>query len=98
MIKIKIEAIEAGIIGCIMILSFHIFWYVLIFFGTTEAAVDYLSWIHFIKPAYQVKEFASYIAIYLLITVSFIGFIFGYIFTKILNFFASDHKVTSNWA
>lgn len=94
--KTKMEAIDSGFLGCIIMLSIHLVWCVLVFFGIAQTVIDYLFWIHFIKPTYQIDKFDMFVAIYLLITVSCIGFIVGYIFAKVFNFLASRQEVTSN--
>ena len=94
--KKRIEPIDAGMIGCIIMLSIHLFWSAFVFFGVAQVVVDYLFWIHFIKPVYQVEKFDIYIAIYLLITASCIGFIGGYVIAKASNLLSSDSEVMSN--
>lgn len=94
--KKKIDAIDTGMIGSIIMLSIHLFWCTLVYFGAAQTVIDYLFWIHFIKPVYQIETFDIFIAIYLLITVSCIGFLAGYIFGKVFNFFATDKEMTGN--
>jgi len=94
--KRKVDPIDAGMIGCIIMLSIHLIWSAFVFFGVAQVVVDYLFWIHFIKPAYQVEKFNIYVAIYLLITVSCIGFIAGYVITKASNLLSYDSEVMSN--
>lgn len=94
--KTKMEALASGVFGSIIMLSIHLVWCALVFFGLAQTVVDYLFWIHFVKPIYQIDKFDMLVAIYLLITVSCIGFIVGYIFAKVFNFIASKNEVTSS--
>ena len=89
----KMSAIDAGLIGSIIMISVDLLWCILVFFDSAQTVTDYIFWMHFVKPAYQIEKFDMHIAVYLLSVVAFIGFLGGFLIAKIFNLLiVNEHK------
>ena len=77
----KMSAIDAGLIGSIIMISVDLLWCILVFFDSAQTVTDYIFWMHFVKPAYQIEKFDMYIAVY------------GFLIAKIFNLLiVNEHK------
>lgn len=86
----KINAIDAGLIGTLSMLAIHLIWIILVFTNLAKPVIDYVFWMHFIKPLYEIVPFNVYTAINLLLIVACVGFLVGYLFAKAFNLLSSN--------
>lgn len=86
----SINPIDAGLIGTLSILFIYLVWIILVFTNLAKPAMDYLFWIHFIKPIFEIESFNIYTSINLLLIVACIGFVVGYFIASVFNFLSSN--------
>ena len=86
----SINPIDAGLIGTLSILFIHLVWIVLVFTNLAKPAIDYLFWMYFIKPFFEIEPFNIYTSINLLLIVACIGFVVGYFFASVFNFLSAN--------
>jgi hypothetical protein len=70
----------AGVMTC-----WHIAWSLLVLAGWAQPFVDFVFWLHFITPPYQVGEFAPWRALGLIIVTAVLGYAFGGLIGVIWN-------------
>ncbi len=64
---------------------FHLSWAVLIALGWAQPAIDFILWLHMIKPFIAVEAFSIGRAIGLVIVTSAIGYVLGWLFALLWN-------------
>lgn len=83
--KNKINPINAGLLFGLFLGLFHLLWMVLVYAKYGQKVLDFIFWVHFIKPVFEVESFdASRGIILLALTVS-CGFVFGYLMARSFN-------------
>ena len=88
--KTSINPIDAGLVGSITMILIHLAWLALVLVNLAKPLLDYLLWLHFIQPVFEVQAFDIYRALNLIIIVACIGFVVGYLFAKAFNLLAVD--------
>jgi hypothetical protein len=66
--------------------SWHLFWALLVALGLAQPLIDFIFWMHFIKPIYVISPFNIGTALVLIGTTSLIGYALGMILAGIWNF------------
>jgi len=81
----SIHPVKAGIILAALFGGWHLLWAVLVAVGWAQALIDFVFWMHFIKPVYVIGPFNLGIAAVLIVVTSVVGFLIGYIFSVLWN-------------
>jgi hypothetical protein len=64
---------------------FHVTWSVLVASGLAQTVIDFIFWLHFIKPVYQIQPFDIRLAAGLVTVTATLGFVFGYVLALLWN-------------
>lgn len=64
---------------------FHLSWVALIALGWAQPAIDFILWLHMIKPFVAVEAFGIGRAVGLVIVTSAIGYVMGWLFALLWN-------------
>ncbi len=78
---------KAGIALGIVFGAWHVCWSILVALRWAQPVIDFVFWVHFIKPIYVIEPFDIVRAIILLVVTSGVGFVFGALFALIWNWF-----------
>lgn len=60
-------------------------WLLLVRLGWAQTVIDFIFWIHFIKPVYIVEAFNFSTALLLILVTASIGYALGWGFTTVWN-------------
>ncbi|QXX75602.1 hypothetical protein [Methylovirgula sp. HY1] len=82
-----INANKAGLTLGALLGGWHFLWALLVAFHWAQPLVDFLFWIHFIKPVYVIEAFTAGRAIILVVITSAIGYVVGLCFGLLWNRF-----------
>ena len=74
-----------GIVLATFMGGWHVLWSLLVLFGWAQAAIDFVFWLHFITPPYQVGAFVPARALGLIALTASLGYVFGHIIAAIWN-------------
>jgi hypothetical protein len=78
---------KTGVVLGIVFGAWHLCWSILVALRWAQPVIDFVFWMHFIKPIYVIEPFDVVRAVILLIVTSGIGFVFGSLFALIWNGF-----------
>ena len=76
---------KLGLVLAAFIGGWHIVWSLLVLFGWAQPAINFVFWLHFITPPYEVGPFVAWRAITLITLTTTIGYVFGRIIGAIWN-------------
>ena len=76
---------KAGLVVGAVIGGWHLCWAALVALGFAQPVIDFVFWMHFIKPIYMIEPFEITRAAILLIVTAVLGFVIGSIFAMIWN-------------
>ena len=76
---------KAGLVLGALLGAWHLCWSVLVALKLAQPVVDFILWIHFIKPIYVIEPFEITRAAVLFVVTSAVGFVFGSAFALIWN-------------
>ncbi|HLC08377.1 MAG TPA: hypothetical protein VJK06_03745 [Methyloceanibacter sp.] len=65
--------------------AWHLTWSLLVALGLAQPLIDFLFWIHFIKPVYVIEPFEILRAVILIVVTSGIGYLIGVVFALVWN-------------
>jgi hypothetical protein len=65
--------------------AWHLTWSLLVAFSLAQPLIDFLFWIHFIKPVYVIEPFEIARALILVAVTAGIGYIIGLLFVFVWN-------------
>ena len=63
----------------------HLSWALLVALGWTQSLMDFVFWMHFIRPVYVIQPFRLSTAVVLVVITSVSGFFIAFIFGVISN-------------
>ena len=67
--------------------GWHFLWSLLVAVGWAQPLIDFIFWLHFIKPVYVIGAFNVGTALLLIVITTGIGYAIGYIFGVLWNRF-----------
>ncbi|MGA8692016.1 MAG: hypothetical protein WB662_19485 [Methyloceanibacter sp.] len=80
-----IDPNRADLVLGVLLGGWHSIWSLLVALGLAQPLIDFVFWIHFIKPVYVIEPFAiGRVAILVLVTAS-IGYVSGFAFAMLWN-------------
>ncbi len=82
---VTIRANRAALILAILLGGWHLLWSVLVAAGWAQPLIDFIFWIHFIRPVYVIERFNIGIALLLIGVTAAIGYAIGWIFAVLWN-------------
>ena len=77
---------KSGLTLGVLIGLSHALWAALVAFGLAQPIVDFIFWMHFIKPVYTIGPFNIGTALVLIAATSIIGYVTGLVLAGIWNF------------
>ena len=80
-----IDPVKAGITLAAVLGGWHLCWALLVAAGWAQPLIDFIFWMHFIKPVYVVGPFDLGIAIILIVVTTVVGFLVAYVFSILWN-------------
>lgn len=76
---------KAGLVFGALIGGWHLLWSILVLLHLAQPLIDFIFWIHFIKPVYVVEEFSLGRAAILIIVTTAVGYAVGFCFAQLWN-------------
>ena len=91
---ITISPIKSGLVFGAIIGLWHLIWSLMVVFGWAQRLIDFVFWMHFMKPVYVIDAFNPTTAIVLVAVTSAIGFVIGVVFGIFWNWFHNPVNLT----
>jgi hypothetical protein len=82
-----IDPIKAGLVLGALSGGLHLGWAFLVAAGWAQAVVDFVLWVHFIKPVYVIAPFSIATAAVLVVVTACVGFAIAFLFGLLWNHF-----------
>lgn len=76
---------KAGLALAALLGGWHLTWSLLVALGLAQPLIDFLFWIHFIKPVYVIEPFEIVRAAILVLVTAGIGYVTGFAFGLLWN-------------
>jgi hypothetical protein len=80
-----IHPIKAGVTLAALFGGWHVCWVMLVATGLAQSVIDFVFWIHFIKPVYVIGTFNLAVAVVLIFVTTILGFVLGFVFSVLWN-------------
>ena len=81
----SVNATKAGLVLGTLLGGWHLCWAILVASGVAQTVIDFVLWIHFIKPIFVIEPFQLTTAAVLVVVTGVLGFIVGAVFAFIWN-------------
>ena len=81
----RINVVKSGLVFGMLLGACHLLWAALVALGWAQALLNFVFWMHFLKPIYVVGEFHVGIALTLIAITASIGFVLGSAFAYMWN-------------
>ena len=78
---------KAGLALGALLGGWHFIWSLLVALGVAQAVIDFVFWMHFIKPIYVIEPFALTRALILVVATASFGYVPGFTFALLWNRF-----------
>lgn len=76
---------KVGIVFALLYGGWHTLWAILVGVGFAQPLLNFVFWVHFLKPPFVVGEFSVGIALILIAVTAVIGYIIGVILAVLWN-------------
>jgi hypothetical protein len=76
---------KAGLVLGALIGGWHFLWAILVAAGWAQVLLNFVFWIHFLKPPYTVVPFSAGIALILIVVTAIFGYAMGYVLGVLWN-------------
>ena len=76
---------RAGLMLGALLGGWHLLWAIIVAAGWGQPLLDFVLWMHFIKPAFIIETFSIGRAITLVVVTAALGYCFGYLGALIWN-------------
>jgi hypothetical protein len=76
---------RAGLSFGVVLGGWHLLWAALVATGFAQPVLDFIFWMHFIKPVYVVGPFQPAVAVLLVGTTALVGYVMGAAFGLVWN-------------
>ena len=86
-----ISALKLGIAVSAVVGSLHLAWALLVMAQWAQPVIDFVFWMHFVRPAFRVEAFDPATAAILVAITSAVGFVGGYALGLALNWLRRPH-------
>ena len=80
-----IDPFKAGMVLGALMGCWHFLWGVLVAVGAAQTLIDFVLWMHFIKPIYVVAPFNFWTAAVLIVATTIVGFALAFVFGLLWN-------------
>jgi hypothetical protein len=80
-----VNSIKLGIAFGALLGVTHLSWALMVALGWAQLLMDFVFWMHFIRPLYVIQPFSLSTAIILVVFTSVTGFVIAFVFEVILN-------------
>lgn len=80
---------KTGLVLGALLGGWHFLWGLLVALGWAQPLIDFVFWMHFIKPVYVVGTFNAVTALILIAVTSSVGYALGWIFGVLWNWIHS---------
>jgi len=80
-----VNSIKLGIAFGALLGAIHLSWALLVVLGWAQSLMDFVFWMHFIRPIYVIQPFSLSTAAILVAITSVSGFLVAFVFGVILN-------------
>jgi hypothetical protein len=80
-----VNAHKAGLVLGVLLGGWHLLWALLVAIGWAQPVIDFIFWIHFIKPIYVIGPFSAGVALLLVGVTAVLGYAFGHILGALWN-------------
>jgi hypothetical protein len=84
-----VNPFRIGLVLGAVIGLWHLSWSVLVALGLAQPFIDFIFWMHFIKPVYVIQAFDPVTAAILVVVTAVMGFAVGAIFGVLWNWLHS---------
>lgn len=81
----KLDRNKAGLTFGALLGVWHALWAALVATGLAQGLLDFVFYLHFIKPPYTIAEFSAGTAVMLIVVTTAIGYFLGWLFAAIWN-------------
>ena len=82
---VTIRPHAAALVLAILLGTWHLLWAVLVAVGLAQPLIDFILWIHFIRPVYVVERFNVGTALLLIGVTAAVGYGIGWCFAVLWN-------------
>jgi hypothetical protein len=76
---------RTGLVFAALIGGWHAAWVLAVAFGWAQDLLDFVFWMHFLKPVYTVGQFNIWIALVLIAVTAVTGYVMGYVLAALWN-------------
>ena len=80
-----VNPIKAGVTFGMLLGVWHLCWSLLVAVGWAQPLIDFVFWMHFIRPVYVIQPFSLPIAAVLIVVTTVIGFVIAFLFGLLWN-------------
>jgi hypothetical protein len=81
----QINVCKAGLAVALVLGGLHLCWSILVALKWAQPVIDFVFWMHFIKPIYVIEPFEISRAAILVVVTAGIGFVVGSVFALVWN-------------
>ena len=80
-----IDPIKAGLVFGILMGLCHLGWALMVAASWAQAIIDFILWMHLIKPIYTIAPFDLGAAVVLVVATTIAGFVLAFVFAMLWN-------------